>query len=94
MNVDVLYKIDNIYFSDKNATDRYAKIFNDFNNFKNLNFDSFNINKIPKYGTDIYKNIQAEILIPDSLDISNLVLEDLIIQKRLYLFNFGVLSNG
>lgn len=99
LDIDSLAKIDGVKFSNINATDNDAIIFDDLDNLRKLDFDtltsksipcsapnfileSFKNNKRLKYDFT-YKTAQAEILIPTSLDIANLCIDDVIIQQRI-----------
>lgn len=99
LDIDSLAKIDGVKFSNINATTSDAIIFDDLDNFSKLDFDtlasksipynapnfileSFKNNKQLKYDFT-YKTAQAEILIPTSLDIANLCIDDVIIQQRI-----------
>ncbi|WP_286455973.1 DarT ssDNA thymidine ADP-ribosyltransferase family protein [Campylobacter hyointestinalis] len=78
MNVNVLTNFDNVYFTNINSTSNNAKIFNDFDNFNNLDFDIFRKNYSYPFPQDLKPYLQAEILIPNKINIKNLKLKKLL----------------
>lgn len=85
MDINYLYRYGSVKFTRINATDKNAKVFDDLENFKKLNFSAFKIDKIPDYikEYELFKQAQAEILVPDKVSIRHLDLFKLHIQKRI-----------